>query len=239
MCHKYVIKDGNYTKSEGHPDYFGSPQTSRASASIKRRQEECEEEGSTAKSRRSSGKVDIVSVQELIVAKNIRSDKELCRQANIELKDGKRSLAAFILNKTERARVELIKTSWKIHDAEDELDRETKSRLELFNEVRGEECSCIVPNQWFHFAIELLEMNQINPVTFTTAIHFNLEKGRQKKSNIILVGPSNCGKSFLFRPLAKIFNVLFVHNILNRNVPEEVSNYFWFTKNFSSYAAAF
>lgn len=202
-AYKYVTKEGDYITSEGHPVYVGSPQTSKASSSKRKLSQENEEPCSSKSSR--SRKVDIVSVQELIVAKKVRSDKELCREANRELKDGKRDLAAFILSKTERARTELIKTCWKMYDAEDELQREDKTRLQIFDEVRHEECSCNETDQWFNFAVELLELNQINPVEFTTAIFYNLEKGRQKKSNLILVGPSNCGKSFLFRPLAEIF----------------------------------
>ena len=41
---------------------------------------------------------------------------------------------------------------------------------------------------------------------FCTSVYNALEKGRRKKTNIHVIGPSNCGKSFLFRPLKKIFD---------------------------------
>ena len=33
-----------------------------------------------------------------------------------------------------------------------------------------------------------------------------VDKGRQNQNNIILVGPTNCGKSFLFDLMEMIFN---------------------------------
>ena len=58
---------------------------------------------------------------------------------------------------------------------------------------------------WFACAKEVLKTNGINVYTYANSIRRCLRKGRQKQNNIMLVGPTNCGKSFLFDPLEMIF----------------------------------
>ena len=50
-----------------------------------------------------------------------------------------------------------------------------------------------------------LRQNEINVYEFSSSVRQLLYYGRQKKLNIILVGPTNCGKSFLLNPLELIF----------------------------------
>ena len=41
---------------------------------------------------------------------------------------------------------------------------------------------------------------------FSTAIISALEHGHGKGRNILIVGPANCGKTFILKPLQKIFH---------------------------------
>lgn len=56
-------------------------------------------------------------------------------------------------------------------------------------------------------ANQILERNGINRKAFTDSVKLLLEKGRGKNRNILIVGPANCGKTFLLNPLTNIFNV--------------------------------
>ena len=50
-----------------------------------------------------------------------------------------------------------------------------------------------------------LRLNNVHPFVFAAAIRELLEKGRGKFRNILIVGPSNCGKTFLLTQINKIF----------------------------------
>ena len=51
----------------------------------------------------------------------------------------------------------------------------------------------------------MLVSNGIHPLVFADCIRNLLISGRRKYRNIIIIGPANCGKTFLLRPLEDIF----------------------------------
>ena len=53
---------------------------------------------------------------------------------------------------------------------------------------------------------EILRNNKINAYVFAEAIRTLLELGRGKNRNILLVGPANCGKTFLLNPFTEIYD---------------------------------
>ena len=58
---------------------------------------------------------------------------------------------------------------------------------------------------WYKSAIEVLGNNKIHPIIYTSALRELLIHGRGKFCNILIVGPTNCGKTFLLKPLEQIF----------------------------------
>ena len=58
--------------------------------------------------------------------------------------------------------------------------------------------------RWLECAKEVLINNKVHPILFAAAIRELLLLGRGKYQNII-VGPTNCGKTFLLKPLELIF----------------------------------
>ena len=58
---------------------------------------------------------------------------------------------------------------------------------------------------WLKYAEEILTNNKLHPAVFGTAVREVITLGCGKYWNIIIVGPSNCGKTFLLRPLESIF----------------------------------
>ena len=51
------------------------------------------------------------------------------------------------------------------------------------------------------YALKVLQGNNVEPVDFAVAMRKVLTKGRGKFSNILTVGPTNGGKTFLLSPL--------------------------------------
>ena len=52
----------------------------------------------------------------------------------------------------------------------------------------------------------MLQNNDIEEHTFGSAIMTALEKRRGKYRNIMIIGPANCVKTFLLKPLSVIYN---------------------------------
>ena len=57
---------------------------------------------------------------------------------------------------------------------------------------------------WLNSETELLSKNEIQTKAFAAALRTLFSKGRGKFRNILLVGPTNCGKTFPLQPLCDI-----------------------------------
>ena len=68
--------------------------------------------------------------------------------------------------------------------------------MDIIFELSRKESECVCPESdlWLISARELLRWNSINIYVFADALKNCLEKGRQKNNNILLTGPTNCGK---------------------------------------------
>lgn len=99
----------------------------------------------------------------------------------------------------------MISTTWKINNAPKVLARQQKERLQVVMDFTHTECVNDCNGQWLTCAREVLRNNNINCYVFADAVRQCLVKGRQKHVNILLVGPTNCGKSFLLNPLELMF----------------------------------
>ena len=63
----------------------------------------------------------------------------------------------------------------------------------------------LLKGQWLDCALEVLYMNQINPSYFAYHVRQSLLLGRGKYRNVIIIGPRDCAKSFMFQPLKEIY----------------------------------
>ena len=203
-AYSYVVKEGNYVQSPNHPVYTGSPITKNASR--KRKEDRSSKDYSSyTTTRRSRKSISVLDVQDMIVKQNVKTDEELCRQASREKADGKVDLAEFILGKPENRRRELIKTAWKIENAEHECQRKSTSILELLEKAGDLECTCSQYCLWYEMAGQVLYNNDVDFAEYAKGIYAALSQGRSKFVNFMITGPANCGKTFLLMPLTKIF----------------------------------
>ena len=78
------------------------------------------------------------------------------------------------------------------------------SRMDLIEKAYQKD-DCVCQGQWLTCANQVLVSNDVHPYVFADRVRTLLSKGRGKRRNVIIVGPANCGKTFLLRPLEIIF----------------------------------
>ena len=142
----------------------------------------------------------------MIVQHNIHTYTELLDLAQERKDNGEIDLSNYILDKGPTKATEVITTTWDMKNAKEELKRQKMKRLKILNEV-SPECVDGCDGQWFDMAIQTIKRNRIEPVVLARAIWDLLQSGRKKHSNLMIVGPTNSGKTFLLQPLHDIFRV--------------------------------
>ena len=202
----YVCKsDRNVLHSNPHPDLTNVTQfrTARACAATHRRGRN---RGNNAP--QCNVKLSNLNVMQIIRHKNIRDETALLALAQENFDEGATGLMEFIANTPESKYKELIKKTWKAANAKATLLRGEKSRIQCIQDTLGGPCipECGDDKTWYNLAIEVLRNNGINAYVFAAALRKLLRNGREKGVNILLTGPHDCAKTFLLRPLTKIFN---------------------------------
>ena len=119
--------------------------------------------------------------------------------------EGKTDLVLFILSKQPKTVHDLINTTWLTKTAQDSLNRAKKSRTDLLLEASKGQCVAGCKGAWLECANEILKINSIDKAKFLQAVVDLLTMGRGKHRNLMIVGPANCGKTFILKPLTVIF----------------------------------
>ena len=101
---------------------------------------------------------------------------------------------------------EVLEMAWEMEGAQETLERQSKSRIELLEESRVGECVNSCNGQWLSCARKVLQCNGVEEGYFAGRVYELLEKDRRKYRNIMIVGAANCGKTFLLNPLNVIYN---------------------------------
>ena len=157
---------------------------------------------SASKRKRMSG----FEVADVIIKENVRSLLELQALASEQKTEGKTDLAEFLFNRTPRAVADILQTAWEIEGAQESLERSKKTRLELLLEAKSRPCVEGCNGTWLICAHEILDNNGISRQFFCNVVKELLTKGRGKYRNLMIIGPTNCAKSFLVNPLTCIYN---------------------------------
>lgn len=220
---KYVVKsDGSYEESPGHPrlSFAKEPNTNAASIARHRRRRprqvrrisehneaegdsDTEEEKGEKKKKRK--RLTAYEVSTIIIDSGSRTITELQALANEQKKEGKIDLAEFLVSRTPRAVADILQSTWEIENAPEKLERAQKTRMELLQQAQEGRCVEGCNGQWIVCANEILTNNGISEMYFKDAVKLLLQQGRGKYRNIMLIGPANCGKTFLFNPLRKVY----------------------------------
>jgi len=210
--YRYVCKGKNSESvlhCVDHPNLKNahSPKAKKAfgkfSANSKKRQSNAGASSSctTQKKRRLSNS----DVAKFLVDNNLKKESEFLAAAKRRQTEGLSDITDFILNKSPKALSDLIQTAWKLHDAPTVVLREQMDRMQVILTNLDRECIPGCNGVWMESAWEVLSNNSINIYVFADAIRQCLQKGRKKANNLMLTGPTNCGKSFLLNPIELMF----------------------------------
>ena len=112
----------------------------------------------------------------------------------------------FLLAKSEKVVSELIETVWAIETAERNIERERLPRMEILRNALNADCLCNGERR--QCAEEILQLTHMDAGKFKNAIVELLEKGSGKGRNILIIGPANCGKTFILDPLRVVYKCL-------------------------------
>lgn len=194
----YATKeDENAIQSANHPDLTdGPPHTANASRT------RVENGGQPPKKRARMSTYDVVQV---IIQKKIKSRVHLLALCEAQRQEGKTDLVEFVCNRGRKAVEEAISTAWEIVGAQRAIEREQMRRLDIMEEARNSPCVPRCDGRWIEQARDILSRNGIDVDFFGVAVTTLLREGRGKYRNILISGPTNCGKTFLLNPLRAVF----------------------------------
>ena len=131
---------------------------------------------------------------------------ELQALAFEQKKAGKTDLAEFLINRSPRVIADILSTSWEIEQSSAKLERSKKTRIELLEEAGNSDCVEGCNGERLICAKEILQNNGVPIQLFSRAVKELLLKGRGKNRNLLITGPTNCGKTFLLNPLTVIYH---------------------------------
>lgn len=200
----YVKKeDVDYVTSEGHPMLANSPQTKKASAKRVSIQSAADLRVRQPQAKQPKVKLDTITVYDIIVTNNLHNERDLFVLAHNQKEEGKTDLLEYILKMSDKRRAELIRTAWRVENSTKENARLKLSNMEILQKAKTSECIC--GGEYYIHATETLRENGIDVDEFKSAVVNALKYGRKKGNNVMIIGPANCGKTFILKPLTEIF----------------------------------
>ena len=193
-AYSYVCKeDANVLLSEAHPNLSHPPRTVAATTARRQRTKQCVR----------VRKFDELDLSNIILKNNKTRSQLLAFTKNMK-DEGERALPTFIIKNIDQS-VKIMRTTWEMEESVMKEKRSRKSLIEILKEASLG--SCKIENcKWLMAAFNTLSNNNVQLIDFCQSIRLALEKGRGKKRNIMIVGPSNCGKTFMLKPLTNIFD---------------------------------
>ena len=220
---RYATKqDKDFEKSVAHPDLseIGSPKTNkcvRAHHSKKRKSDDRieanpEQAGCSTSSqhdnppRLRSSKLSPLDVAVLIADRGFRDPLQLRDLAEAQRLEGKKDLAEFCVNRTNQRLSDLFESAWELREARSKINRLNRNRIDVVREAAAKECLPACAGKWFEMALEVLQKNSIHSIVFAHTLRHLIINGRGKNNNVMLIGPTNSAKTFLFDPLTEIFD---------------------------------
>lgn len=222
----YVTKeDIEYIQSDNHPRLTrgNQPRTNPASRRRHSRQSRsqnrrgsrrtghCDDQASDsdedrpARTPRKRKRMSAFEFSEIITKENIKTLIEVQALAAEQKTEGKTDLAEFLVNRTPRAVADILQTTWEIENAQETLERSMRSRIDLLRAAKNSPCVEGCNGEWINCAQEILQRNGVSREFFANTVYELLRKGRGKYRNLMIIGPANCGKTFILNPLTSIY----------------------------------
>ena len=99
-----------------------------------------------------------------------------------------------------------IQVGWELDETSRLLTKSQQSRLQRLEAAFQGECIVNCNKIWLQLARNILMRNNIEISEFVSAVRLLLDHGRGKYRNVLITGPSNCGKTFILNPLNAIYD---------------------------------
>lgn len=208
--YRYVCKeDEEVVHSKNHPPNLLSTHSPKTKSCIqaskvanrKRRSESSQQSSSSHSKKRLSN----MDAAKFIKCHEIKTYESLLAFAEQREIAGQNDLSEFVYNRSEKHLQELIKKSWQMKRAEKSIESNHLSRMEVVRSFDIISCSAPCNGKWLEMAKEILKINNVPLEAFSNAIKNSLEQGRGKHRNVLIVGPASSGKTFILKPLKRIF----------------------------------
>lgn len=101
--------------------------------------------------------------------------------------------------------MKLIHTTWGMKNVRREIERESKTRMQLLREFCDVDFVVGCSGQWLECAKQTLERNNYETAVLTEDVRLLLQMGREIYRNILITGSANCAKSFILNPLTIVY----------------------------------
>lgn len=221
-AYRYISKsDTEVFHSASHPNLkdIASPKTKASTLAYRenrkqKRKNDCSSSPTSSllssenqKEKKKPRRLSNMDVSDFLIENKIKNTTELYAVAKKRKNEGEKDLATFVLSRSSKSITELIENSWKMENASNVLERNKISRIDLMRQKGQEPCIDGCDKFWLKSAVEVLNKNNVHPYVYAAAVRDAIIKGRGKFRNIMLIGPTNCGKTFMLKPLESIFNV--------------------------------
>ena len=93
-----------------------------------------------------------------------------------------------------------------MHGAKGKGNPQKLTRVNVLKKYLKNDCVKVCNGMWLEIAKQTLERNNNISEEFCQSVHDLLDKGHGKYRNILIIGPVNCGKTFILQPLTKVFH---------------------------------
>jgi hypothetical protein len=217
----YISKqDMAVVKSSCHPQALPEPRTTSA---IRTHRQNCRQRRSRSRfladsageatGQDTEGKPKVVKLSRsdvgtMVLEKGIHSFKALMVEAERLRRAGDNTLFDFVVKSGQKTSEEVVKLANEIATSIEDEKVSQRTRMEVLSASVTSECTCKDQGRWRKLAEATLDVNSVKHEDFCGAVVDLLINGRSKGRNIFLCGKANCGKSFLVRPLEKMYRAL-------------------------------
>jgi len=210
-AYQYISKsDQNVFHSRNHPNLqsASAPRTSECVKAIRKKRAMSSStktnDGSNRSSSAKTKKLSNLDVSEFITKNKIKNEEELYAVAHAQKEEGNKDLAHFLLSRSQKALTDLFESTKRFEKATETVQRSKMTRMEIVERAAENE-QCVCNGDWLTCAWQVLVNNAVHPFVFADRVRTLLSAGRGKLRNIIITGPANCGKTFMLRPIEKLF----------------------------------
>ena len=187
-------------------------QTYRTNAATKRASASAAATGSSKKGKAEKPKrLSKLNVVDIIIYHKLANDDELLLYAEDRRKKvGDDRLLEYLVKIGDKQRADLLRDAKKLQSCAENVALSHTKRVDIIQAVLDDgQCTCTEKMMWFVLAHDICVKNNIDQEVMGNAFYKALKDGRKKHTNILILGESNCGKTFLLGPLRALFKKLF------------------------------